>query len=140
MAAGTSPIFYATPKVSAVQIVAADTTTKKTLVTAGANGALVLGIEATTTDTAVNDVGLYVQIGGAGTDFPIGGKRVAALSGDATTANPTAGVQLLDVGQMPFLLPDGSLQLGAGDVLKAAVQATVTAAKTLTLVAQYGDY
>lgn len=140
MAAGTSPIFYAAPKTAGVQFANADGTTKKTLLTAGANGALVLGVEATTTDTAANDVGLYVQVGGAGTEYPIGGKRVAAGSGDATAANPSAAVQVLDMGQLPFLLPDGSLQLGPGDVLKAAVQAAVTAAKTLTLVAQYGDF
>lgn len=140
MAAGTSPIFYAVPKVAAVQIANADGTTKKNLVTAGANGSLVFGIEASTTDSAANDVGLYVQIAGSGTAYPIGGKRVSALSGDATTANPTAAVNILDIGQMPFLLPDGSLQLGAGDVLQVAVQAAVTSTKTLTLVAQVGDF
>jgi len=140
MAAGTSPIFYAAPKISAVQIANADGTTKKTLVTAGANGCLVFGIEASTTDTANNDVGLYIQIGGSGTDYPIGGKRVPLGSGDATAANPTAAINLLDVGQMPFLLPDGSLQLGPNDILKAAVQTAVTSAKTLTLVAQAGDF
>lgn len=140
MAANTTPIFYATPKTAAVQFANADGTTKKTILTAGSNGALVLGLEATTTDTAANDVGLYVQIGGAGTVYPIGGKRVALGSGDATAANPTAAVSLLDVGQFPFLLPDGSLQLGAGDVLQAGVQAAVTSAKTLTILAQYGDY
>lgn len=140
MAANTAPIFYATPKTAAVQVANADGTTKKTLLTAGANGCIVLGIEATTTDTALNDVGLYVQIGGAGTAYPIGGKRVALSSGDATIANPSAAVSLLDSGQMPFLLPDGSLQLGAGDVLQVAVQTAVTAAKTLTVFAQYGDY
>lgn len=140
MAAGTSPIFYAAPKTAAVQITNADGTTHKTLLTAGVNGSLVLGIAATTTDTTANDVGLYVQIGGSGTEYPIGGKRVAAGSGDATAANPTAAVQVLDVGQLPFLLPDGSLQLGAGDTLRVAVQAAVTAGKTVTLLAQYGDY
>lgn len=140
MSASTSPIFYGTAKTSAVQIANADGTTKKTVLTAGSNGSILLGVQATTTDSAANDVGLYIQIGGSGTAYPIGGKRVAALSGDATTANPSAAVSLLDVGQFPFLLPDGSLQLGAGDILQAAVQATVTSAKTVTIVAQYGDY
>lgn len=72
--------------------------------------------------------------------YPLGGKRVAIGSGDPTVANPTAAVQLLDTGQFPFVLPDGSLQLGAGDVLQVAVQATVTAAKAVSIVAQYGDY
>lgn len=140
MAANTSPIFYGSAKTAAVQIANADGTTKKTLLTAGSNGCIVLGIEATTTDSAVNDVGLYVQLAGAGTVYPIGGKRVAIGAGDATAANPTAAVSLLDVGQLPFLLPDGSLQLASGDVLQVGVQAAVTSAKTLTIVAQYGDY
>jgi hypothetical protein len=140
MAAGTAPIFYDTPKTAAVQIAAADTTTLKTLLTAGADGALVLGVEVVTDDTTANDVGLYVQIGGSGTNYPLGAKRAAARSGDPTQANPTPSVALLDAGQMPFLLPDGTLQLGPGDIVKVGVQATVTAAKTVTVFASYGDY
>ena len=41
MAANTNPIFVLAPKTAAVQIVNADGTTKKTLLTAGANGARV---------------------------------------------------------------------------------------------------
>lgn len=143
MAAGTKPIFYATPKTAAVQLTnatGAGVANAVQLLAAGANGALVLGIEAVTEDTAANDVGLFVQLAGSGTKYPIGGKTVPLRSGDVIGQAPIAACQLLDMGQMPFLLPDGSLQLGASDALWACVRAAVTSGKTLTLLAQYGDY
>lgn len=139
MAQNTSPIFGLTPKVQGTNFTNATGTTKTTIYTAGANGARVLSIGATTTDTAANDVNLHVQIAGAGTVFNLGGKRVAIASGDAV-ASTIAAVQLLDTGQIPMLLADGSLQLGAGDVLQAGVVAAVTSTKTLTVVVQAIDY
>ena len=98
-------------------------------------------INISTDDTAANDVGLYLQPGGSGTVYPLTSKRAAARSGDPTVANPTAiAVNLLDLGVMPALETDGSLTIAAGDVLQVGVQAAVTAAKTLTVVAIYGDY
>lgn len=140
MAAGTSPIFVDNRKVACVQILPADTTTLKTVFTAGADGSRVMAVNAVTDDTAANIVGLYVQIAGAGTNYPLGVKSVTARSGDPTGASALASVNVLDLAAMPSLDPDGSLALGAGDVLKAGVQATVTAAKTVTLCAFAGDY
>lgn len=143
MAAGTAPIFYATPKTAAVQLTngtGAGVANAVTVLTAGSNGALVLGIEAVTDDTSANDVGLFIQIAGSGTKYPIGGKTVPLRSGDVVGQAPIAACQLLDVGQFPFLLPDGSLQLGPNDVVWACVRAAVTSGKTLTLVSQHGDY
>src|SRR5574337_67883 len=132
MAANTSPIFVLTPKTAVQTFANADGTTKKTLYTAGANGARVLAINAVTSDTAANDVNLYIQSGGAGTVADIGGKRVPASAGDVL-ASTTASVSLLDPVQLPgALLPDGSIQLGAGDILQAGVVAAVSTAKTLT--------
>lgn len=139
MPANTLPIFVLTPKTQGTQFVNADGTSNKTLYTAGANGSVILGIVATTTDTAANNVELYVQVGGAGTAWPIGGKQVPAASGSLANP-PTAAVNLLDGGQIPTLLPDGTLQLGAGDVVQASVLAAVTAAKALTIWVQAGDY
>lgn len=139
MAANTSPIFGLTPKVVGQTIVPADTTALKTIYTAGANGARVLSVNAVTNDTAANDVNLYIQVGGSGTAYNIGGKRVPIASGNVV-ASTIASTQLLDSGQIPGLLSDGSLQLGAADVLQAGVVATVTAAKTLTIVALGIDY
>jgi hypothetical protein len=140
MAANTAPIFIKNRKVAGVQIVPADTTTLKTLLTAGAEGCRVLAVNAATDDTAANVVGLYVQIAGAGPNYPLGVKSVTARSGDPTNAAAVPSVNLLDLAAMASLDPDGSLGLGAGDILKAGVQATVTAAKTVSLLAVYGDY
>lgn len=139
MAANTEPIFGLTPKTQGTEILPADTTTLKTLFTAGANGARVLSVNAVTSDTAANDLNLYVQVGGAGTNFNIGGKRVAIASGNVV-ASTIPSVNVLDGTQITGLLADGSLQLGAGDVLKAGVVATVTAAKAVQIVVQAVDY
>lgn len=139
MAAGQNPIFVQSPKTQVQTFANADSTTKKTLYTAGANGALVLGIGAVTSDTAANDVNLYVQSGGAGTVANIGGKRVPLASGDVV-ASTIPAVNLLDRAQIPSLLSDGTLQLGPNDVLQAGVVAAVTSGKTLTIVTQAADY
>lgn len=141
MAANTTgPIWGLVPKAQGTVIQPADTTTPKAIYTAGSNGARVLAVNAVTDDTAANDVNLYVQVGGAGSNYNIGGKRVAIASGNVV-ASTIASVSLLDAGQMPgAILADGSLILGAGDVLKAGVVATVTSAKTLTIVVQATDY
>ena len=141
MAANTTgPIWGLVPKTTGANFTnATGAGVKVTIYTAGANGARVIGIGAVTSDTAANDVNLFIQPGGAGTIYNIGGKRVPLASGDLV-ASTVAAVQLLDVGQIPSLLPDGSLQLGASDVLQAATVAAVTAAKTLSIVVQASDY
>jgi len=140
MAANTAPIFVLTPKTNDVTFVNGDGTTAKTLYTAGASGSRILSINAVTSDTAANDVNILVKTnGGGGTARNIGGKRVPAGSGDQV-ASTTTSVQLLDPAQIAGLLSDGSLQLGATDVLQVAPVAAVTAAKTLTIVVQAADY
>ncbi len=141
MAANTNPTFVLLSKTAAVQILPADTTTLKTLLTAGANGARVTGVNVVSTDTVAQQVGLYIQLAGAGTDFPLMSKAVPARSGDnSLAANVAAAVNLLDLSLLPSRLSDGSLLLGAGDLLKVASQATVTAAKALTVIGLYGDF
>jgi hypothetical protein len=140
MAANTSPIFIKNRKVAVVQIVPADTTTLKTLMTAGAEGSRLLAINVSTDDTAAETLGVYIQIAGSGTNFPLGVKTVALRSGDPTNTGAVPSVNLLDLAAIASLDPDGSLGLGAGDVIKVGVQATITAAKTTTVAAVYGDY
>jgi hypothetical protein len=140
MPPNTSPIFGLTPKTGEAVFVNADGTAAKTLYTAGANGARILSVIAVTNDTAANDVNLLLKTnGGAGTARNIGGKRVPIASGDAV-ASTIPSVNLLDPAQIPGLMSDNSLQLGAGDVLQVAPVAAVTAAKTLTIVVQAIDY
>lgn len=140
MAANTSPIFGLTPKTTGTNFVnATGAGTKQTICTAGANGARVLAIGATTSDTAANDVNLFLQPGGSGTVYNIGGKRVPIAAGDAV-ASTIPATQLLDPTQLPFLLSDGSLELGPSDVLQAATVAVVTSGKTLSILVQSIDY
>lgn len=140
MAANTSPIFVKNRKVAVVQILPADTTTLKTLMTAGAEGARLLAVNVSTDDTAAETLGLYIQIAGAGTNYPLGVKTVALRSGDPTNTGAVPSVNLLDLAAIASLDPDGSLGLGAGDVVKVGAQATITAGKTTTVAAIYGDY
>jgi hypothetical protein len=140
MTANTSPIFGLTPKTTGTNFSNATGTTKTTIFTAGSNGSRVLAINATTDDTAANDVNLHLQPGGSGTVFNLGGKRVAIASGNVV-ASTIASVSLLDASQMPgVILSDGSIQLAASDVLQAGVVAAVTSGKTLTIVIQAIDY
>jgi hypothetical protein len=131
----TSPIFVKDVQTAAVTFVNADGTALKTLVTGDAtSGSRVLTVGAATTDTALNDLDLWVSIGG--TDYRLGICRVPIGAGTGTVA----AVSVLDPIKIPSLQPDGSLLLGPGHILKASAQAAVTAAKTLTLIAQYGNY
>lgn len=140
MAANTSPIFGLTPKTTGANLTnATGAGVKVTICTAGANGSRILAIGATTSDTAANDVNLFIQPGGAGTIYNIGGKRVTIAAGDLV-ASTIPAISLLDATQLPFLLSDGSIQLGPNDILQAATVAIVTSGKTLSIVTQSIDY
>lgn len=139
MVANTSPIFGATPQTTGTQFTNATSTTVTTICTAGANGSIVESVIAVTSDSAANDCNLYIQHGGSGTTFNIGGKRVPAGSGDVV-ASTTPAVQLLDPAQIAGLLADGTLKLGANDKLAMGVVAAVTTAKTLTITVLSTDF
>lgn len=135
MAANTSPIFVKNASAAAVTIVNADTTTKKTLVTADAtNGSRVLSVNAASDDTAAVNLDLWITI--SAVDYKLGVKQVPIGAGHTTVA----AASVLDPAMIPSLQADGSLLLGPGHVLKVSAQAAVTAGKTVTLIAQYGDY
>ena len=131
MAANTSPIFEKGPNSSAVQILPADTTSKKSLVTGDAtNGSRVDAINVTSTDTASVVLNVYITIGG--TDYTRGSVTVAAGSG-------TLGAATVDL--VPTLAATlGYIPLPASAVLKVAANATITTAKQVDIVASYGDY
>ncbi len=138
--ANTAPIYYGTPTTKGTNFVNGDGTAKKTIYTAGALGARVLSVQAVTSDTgaAGNDVNMYVQVGATGTAYNIGGVNVPPSSGDAVVSTAPS-VLLSDPTQIVGILPDGSIQLGAGDALQAAPVAAVSTG-TLTIFVQAGDY
>jgi hypothetical protein len=137
MAAATTPIFPKAVETAVQDIVNADGTTPQTLVTAGADGALVYAVNAATDDTAAIDYSLYVQRDGAGVNFLLGTVSVPAASGNAAA---TPAVDLLDPAKIKGLDGDGNLLLGGTDILKVAARTAVTATKTTYVYASYGDF
>jgi hypothetical protein len=129
MPANTSPIFELVPNVKGVNFAPADTTTKKTIFTAGSNGSRVDSISVVSNSTALENLAVYINDGA--TDFPIGNINIAIGAGYTTVAK-VEGLQSV------ALL--GYIFLPTGYILKANAVATITAAKIVDVVVQGGDY
>lgn len=140
MAGTATPIFQQSLKNGAVQILPADTTTLKTIVTPGTNGSKVESLIVSSTDTSARDLQLTVTKGGV--DYVLGTISIPANTGF------TNGVVLINVFQHANisvalnndLNGNKVLYLENGSVLKAKTLTTVTAAKAINLFAQYGDF
>jgi hypothetical protein len=135
MAANTTPIFPLTIQTYAVAVVPADTTTEKTLVTAGAYGTRIDVISVTSTDTSAQTFKVLVNDGA--TSYQIGEVVVPITSG---TDGVTLAVKALNTSFFPWLDSSGSIFLEAGWKLNVACKSTVTVAKQVTWVAFAGDY
>lgn len=118
-----------------------DGTTAKTVYTAGSNGSVVRGINATTTDTSANIVNLTRQVAGSGSFFQIGAPTVPASSGTNGTA---ASKDLNNISDIPSSYVDAAgnrvIVLGPNDVLQCAPQSAVTSGKLLTIQAFGQDF
>ncbi len=137
MAVTATPVFVQNPKLGKTSILPADTTTLKTVVTAGTNGSKVSAIIASSTDTGTRIVQLYLTR--SATDFLIGSTIVAigaGTDGAANTSNLLTSIPGLPVDNdgQPYLF------LENGDTLRAKVTVTVTAAKEIDVFAIYGDF
>jgi len=130
MAANTSPIFELTPIAKGNTFTSADTTALKTIFTAGTFGSRVDQISIETDDTAAVNLAFYINDGA--TDFYIGVVNVPIGSG-YTTVPLVDGVLTLG----PTL---GYIVVPAVYLLKANCVATMTAAKTTTVLALGGDF
>ena len=135
----TAPTFVGTPKIGLAQILPADTTSAKTVVTAGASGSKITGIVATSTDTVARVVTLSLVR--SAVSYPLGAVTVALASGtDGVTPTTTfLGTTLLpgipvDNDGQPYLF------MQSGDTLTVASAVTVTAAKAVAVTAVYGDF
>ena len=135
MAVTHEAIYPQTPGTAVATIVPADTTAKKTVMTAGENGAKVAFVAVTSDDTSDKTLAVYVNDGV--TDGHIG--DVVIPDGSGTNGTDKA-VSLLNATDLPFLPADLTIPLKAGDVLKIAAKAAVTADKTIYVTAFYGDY
>lgn len=134
-----TPIFPQSIGNPAVQILPADTTSLKTLITADADGTTVNRIFVASTDTAAKDLQFYVTI--ASVDYLLGTLAIPANSG---FTNSVPLVSVFNSSQFPGMLVDNNgnktLHLAAGSVLKVKALATVTAAKAISIFAQTGDF
>jgi len=139
MAVVSTPIFPQVVKTGVAQILPADTTTFKTLVTADADGTRIDNIFVTSTDTSAKDLQFVVTI--SAVDYIIGTLSIPANSGN-TNALPIIGV--FQSTQFAGLAVDVNgnrvLFLGSGAVLKVKALSSVTAAKVISVIAQCGDY
>ena len=135
MAKNTTQFFLANINNSTAAIVNADGTTKKDVISAGANDSLVRSLSLVTSDTAAAVVELYLYDGSnARLLYAV---AVPALSG---SDGSTAPIDLLGASLLP--LRDGKryLPLKTGQKLQVAVQSAVTAAKQVTVVALGEDF
>jgi hypothetical protein len=131
MAANTSPIFEAVVTCGSPQTFAiGDTTTKKTLVTAGTNGTRIDSIMVSTDDTSAVNLAFYITI--SAVDYYIGNVNVPAGSGYTTISRVDAVATLGPT--------TGYVALPAGALLKCNCVATMTTAKTTTVVPSGGDF
>lgn len=131
MAANTSPIFELTVTNGSPQTFASgDASNKKTLVTGGTNGTRIDSIMCSTDDTTAVNLAFYISI--SGTDYYIGNVNLPIGSGYTTVARVDAISTLA-----PVL---GYLALPASALLKANCVATMTTAKTTTVVPMGGDF
>ena len=146
MAGTATPIFPQTIKNYAVQILPADTTTLKTLVTGATNGTKVEMINIASTDTAARDVQFWMTI--SAVNYLICTIPIPANSGN-TNALLAQGLLASLISTSPYLpffqFPLDSngnryLYVASGSELKVAVLTTVTAAKTISFLAQAGDF
>jgi uncharacterized protein YjiK len=139
MAVTATPIFPQLIKSPAVQILPADTTTLKTLVTAGADGTIVNELLISSTDTSARDLAVYVTI--SAVDYLIGTVSIPANAGNS---NSIPSVGFFDSANLTFLQTDNNghkfLMLETGAVLKVKTLTTVTAAKAIQVVAQAGNF
>lgn len=119
------------PVNAGVQFTSADTTAKKTVLTASTNGTRIDGILLSTNDTS--DVNLSFYINNGTTDFYIGVVKVPAGSG-YTTVVRVDGMLTLQPGNLKALILPNTY------ILKAACVATMTAAKTTDVLAVGGNF
>jgi hypothetical protein len=138
MAGTNTPIFPQTLTSKTIQFAPGDTTTEKTLITAGSVGTKVQSILAVSTDTSNRDIQLYISVGG--TDLLIGTIQIPLGAGN-TNSVPT--INLLASAQIPWNTDaqgNKFIYLPATGLLRAAMGTTITAAKVVNLFCMCEDF
>ena len=136
MAANTNPIFISDRQTWTADLLPGNGTTPVDLVVAGANGSLIEAIGATSTDTGVVELVLYLVAGSL--SVRIGSATIAITAG--TDGGTTPATNILAQADLPWLRDDLTLALGAGWTLQVGAHAAVTAAKVVSIFALGGNY
>lgn len=122
-------------------ILPADTTTKKTVWTAGANDGVLKSFGLTSTDTSNRNVQIWVNVGGSGTARLMGTVVVIAGSGNDGV---TAVTDVMHSALLPFLSYDAAgnrvYNAQAGTTIQIASTTTVTTAKEIDAVGDGGNF
>lgn len=128
------------PRKGLVQIVNADASANKTVVTAGANGSKVVSLLASSTELTANNRDVQVSIIRSATVYILGTTTVPFSAGFTVAGG--APINLLAVINNLPVDNDGQryLFLEFGDTLVVASLTTVTAAKTISVHSDYGDF
>lgn len=134
-----NPKLISTVRNLAIVLQNADGTSFKTLgITPPADGSRVKALHITSDDTAAQVLQFCVTKGG--TDYVLGEISVPAGSGTDGSSNAVNG---LNATKMPGLQTDGIvrwLDLANGSELKVKSKTAVTAAKTIYIYAEVGDF
>lgn len=135
MAVSSTPVLPQTPKLGLAQILPADASAWKTVITGGTNGTKVVSLTLTSTDTSNRIV--QVAVTRSATQHIFNAVTVTAGAGtDGTTTS---------IDGLPSTLPvdnDGQkyLFLESGDTLDISATTTVTAAKVIDAMAPEADF
>lgn len=142
MTVTATPIYPQAIGTGHVQILPADTTTNKTLYTAGANGSRIKNISISNTDNIAYLVQLSVTI--SATTYLISTTKVATNAGFNTGGAAVATTPVLTTVLIPGITRDSNgntyLDLVAGAVLVVNSTTTVSTAKALTITCTAEDF
>lgn len=129
MAANTSPVFGKSPNNAEATFTSADTTDRKAICVAVTDGTILKAINVCSNDTAVINLKVFLEDGS--TEYLLGTVPIPALSG---TDGVEPAVNALDPTWIPGLDENGHLYLEADYEVRVGCLATMTAAKTMTVV------
>jgi hypothetical protein len=140
MAGTATPIYPQTIKNWAVQILPADTTTIKTLVTGGTNGSVVEWLNVTSTDSANKDLLWYLNDGT--TNYLISTQSTPLNSGNTNAVAAVAPLNNTTLfSSVPFNNSGNKfIYVANGWSLRVSAGTAVTAARVINIVAHGGDY
>lgn len=130
-----SPQFVNTPNVGLTKFVNADGTAIKTIFTPGASGSRVMGMFATSTDTAALQFVVYLTR--SGTRYTLDTVTLPA----ATTVTPTTNWNLLDTEWFKWLDPNEPHLILPSDItLQVGPIVAVTSGKEVSFIVLGGDF